>query len=300
MIHHAQVNGAGHVAGPDVKVPARTDAKGVPTGANQRRGSIVVVLQDELAAMQCYVAVRFGIRGLLGDIEREFFVRHELGDAFLDDDSITKSALPIGAHEIAAVRRCRRIGKSQPKNPVIGRIGNFGKREHVRPDFRRRRLNQYAVGHDGLLLGVVNRFAEREQREQRKNREVELRIIRPKPDSSEQNSAESKNVKRRRDDHEANDAFVQDDRGRGQADESEQERIESAPSNRAINAPPEPRRDQSDKKRNQEKAGPGYESSGVVPLKSSDKPNNSAKQAAADCIRNQRAEHHCPENVARR
>ena len=63
------MHGAGHIACPDVEIPAGTDVERVPTGADQRRGAVVVVLQDELAAMERDVAVGFGISRLFRHVE---------------------------------------------------------------------------------------------------------------------------------------------------------------------------------------------------------------------------------------
>src|SRR5256885_16839561 len=98
------MDGAAHVARPDIEIPAGADVQCVPAGANQRRGAIVIVLQEEFAAMQGDVAVSFGIPRLLGDVESEFFVRNEFGDAFLDDDAVAENALAISADEVPAVR----------------------------------------------------------------------------------------------------------------------------------------------------------------------------------------------------
>ena len=57
------------------------------------------------------VAVGLGIGWLFGNVEGELFIRDELGDAFLDHDTVTENALPIRADEIPAVRGCRRIRK---------------------------------------------------------------------------------------------------------------------------------------------------------------------------------------------
>ena len=84
------------------------------------------------------------------------------------------TALAIGANEVAAIGGLRRIGKAEPEDPVIGRIGNFGKREDVWPDLCRRRVDEDAVGDDCLLFGVISRFAESDQGEEWENRELEF------------------------------------------------------------------------------------------------------------------------------
>ena len=138
VIHHAEMHGAGHVTRPQIEIPARTDVEGIPARADQRRGAIVIILQNEPAAVERDVSVGFGIGRLLGDIEGEFLVRDELCDPLFYENAVAENALPIGADKISTVRGCRRIRKAKPENPVIGPVGNFRKGEDVRPDFRRR------------------------------------------------------------------------------------------------------------------------------------------------------------------
>ena len=174
VMHHPEMHRPGHVARPEIEIPAGTDMERVPTGADQSGGAVAIVMEDELAAMQCDVAVGFGIGRLFRDVEGKFFVRNKFGNLLLDNDAVAEDALPIRADEVAAIGRRRRVWKAEPEDPIIGRIGNFGKREHVRPYFGRRRLNQDAIGHDGLLFRVVNHFAEGKQREEREDGQLQL------------------------------------------------------------------------------------------------------------------------------
>src|SRR5213595_3803246 len=100
MVHDAEVDGAAHVARPKVEIPAGTHVQRVPTGTDQGRGAVMVILKDELAAMQSDVAVSFGIGRLLDDVEAELFVRDKFGDAFLDHNAITENALAISADDV--------------------------------------------------------------------------------------------------------------------------------------------------------------------------------------------------------
>src|SRR5882724_9811656 len=101
VVHDPQVHGATHVAGPKIEIPAGTDVERVPAGTDQGRGAVVVVLQNELAAVEGDVAVGFGIGRLLGDVEGEFLVRDAFSHAFFDDDVVAETALPVGADEVA-------------------------------------------------------------------------------------------------------------------------------------------------------------------------------------------------------
>src|SRR5437016_1139559 len=97
VIHHAEMHGAGHVTRPQIEIPAGTDVQSVPTGSDQRRATVVIIMQNEPAAMEGNVAVGFGIGRLLGDVEGEFLVRDELSDSLFDENAVAENALPIGA-----------------------------------------------------------------------------------------------------------------------------------------------------------------------------------------------------------
>jgi len=125
--------------------------------------------QNELAAMECDVAVGFGIGRLFGDVEGEFLVRDKLGHVFLDDDAVAEHALPVGADEVAAVRRLSRIRQAEPEDPIARPVWNLGKGEYVWPDLGRGRMDQDCIRDDRLLVTVIERFTERREHEQRKN-----------------------------------------------------------------------------------------------------------------------------------
>ena len=91
--------------------------------------------------MQGDVAIGFGISRLLYNIEGQVFVRNKFSHAFPDHHSVAKFALPVRADEVPAVSGLGRIRKAEPENPVGRRISNFWEGEHVRPDFRRRRVD---------------------------------------------------------------------------------------------------------------------------------------------------------------
>src|SRR5437870_1132812 len=110
----------------------------------------------------------------------------------------------------------------------------------MRPDFGRWSVDDDAVGNHSRRFRVINRFAERNQREERKDRELELRIIRPKPNASEQHSAKDEDVEGRRNDNETNSAFPQNDRGGDQAEQRNPERIEKTPAKGAVEPAPKP------------------------------------------------------------
>ena len=112
-----------------------------------------------------------------------------------------------------------------------------------------------SVGHDALLLGVIERFGERDQREERKDGEPQLRVVRPEPEAADQDSGEQKDVDDRGNDYETDDAFAQDDGGRSKTDEQDPERIEKTDGEAAIQPAPKPRGSESDNQGYQEKLG---------------------------------------------
>src|SRR5437764_3129746 len=112
------MHSAGHVARPEIEIPPGTDVDGIPTGADQGRGAVVVVLENELAAVESDMAVGFGIGWLFGDVEDEFLVRDKFRHALLDHDAVTENALPIGPDEVTAIGGLRRIRKAEPEDPV--------------------------------------------------------------------------------------------------------------------------------------------------------------------------------------
>ena len=59
------MNGPGHVAGPEIEIPAWPNVERVPARAEQRRRAVAIISQDELAAMKRDVAVGLGMRRLL-------------------------------------------------------------------------------------------------------------------------------------------------------------------------------------------------------------------------------------------
>src|SRR4051794_18369855 len=97
------MNGAGHIARPEIEIPAGPNMERVPAGSDQGRRAVVVILEDELPAMQRDMSVGFGVGRLLGGVEGELFVRDKFGDAFLDHDAVTENALTIRTDKVAAI-----------------------------------------------------------------------------------------------------------------------------------------------------------------------------------------------------
>src|SRR5450755_2939340 len=128
------MDGASHVARPDIEIPERTNVQGVPARAEQSGGSVSVIAQHELSPVQGNVSVSLGVSWLFDNIKREFFARDKLGHTLLDHDPIAEHALPTRSDEVAPVCCLSRVRETQAENPVVGPIGNIRKGQNMRPD----------------------------------------------------------------------------------------------------------------------------------------------------------------------
>src|SRR5882724_9306485 len=169
----------------------------------------------------------------------------------------------------------------------------------MRPDFCRGCVNDDAIGDDCQSFRVINRFAERDQREERKDRQVELRMIRPEPNPSKQHAAQDEDVEHRRNDHDTNNAFPQNDEGGAQADEGKPERVEKTPAKGAVESTPKPRGEEPDKEREKKETGPEDESADVLLNVSANEPIDDGKQKSADAICDECPEENLPTRIAR-
>ena len=159
MFHDAEMDGAGHVAGPPIKIDEGPDVERVPTRADECGGAIAIIAELELPTMEADMPIRFGVGGLFGDVEREPLPGHKLGDRFLDHDAVAEDTAPIRADEIASVGGAHGIGQTELENPVVRSFGDFRKGKHMWPHFGRRRLDEDFIDNHRLLVGPGGYFA---------------------------------------------------------------------------------------------------------------------------------------------
>ena len=125
-------------------------------------------------------------------------------------------------------------------------------------------------------------------------------MIRPEPNPSKQDAAQDEDVEHRRNDHDTNNAFPQNDEGGGQAGERKPERVEKTPAKGAVESTPKPRGQEPDKEREKKETGPEDEGADVLLRVSANEPIDDGKQDSADAICDERPEQDLQGGIARR
>ena len=106
---------------PKIEIPEWPHVQREPGSADQGRGSVCIVMQNELSTMRRKMTDEFGILRRLNDLESEFRQGHKLDHSFLEYRALTKDTLALCVHKIPRRCSCDWIGQSEPKEPKAWR-----------------------------------------------------------------------------------------------------------------------------------------------------------------------------------